>query len=60
PSLRDQLNANALLLGLDGWATLDRDREWVLSGWGTWSRVTGTAERILALQQNATHYFQRP
>jgi hypothetical protein len=60
PELRDQLNASALLLGLDGWATLDRDREWVLSGWGTWSRVTGTAARITALQQNATHYFQRP
>jgi len=59
-SLRDQLNASGMLLGLDGWITLDRDREWVLSGWGSLTRVTGTAARIAALQTGPVHYFQRP
>lgn len=58
--LRNSLNADAAVLGLDGWATLDHDRKWVLSGWGTWSRVSGSRERIAALQQGPTHYFQRP
>ncbi len=60
PMLRDELNANSLLAGLDGWVTLDRDREWVLSGWGSMTRVTGTAARIAALQTGPVHYFQRP
>jgi hypothetical protein len=58
--LADQLNHGALLAGVDGWLTLDRDREWVMSGWGAWSRITGTSERLLAVQQGSTHYFQRP
>lgn len=60
PTLRDELNANSLLAGLDGWITLDRDREWVLSGWGSMTRVTGTAARIATLQTGSVHYFQRP
>ncbi len=59
-ALRDQFTDDATVVGLDGWLTLDADREWVLSGWGTLSRVTGTASRIAALQAGATHYFQRP
>lgn len=58
--LRSQFNSEATLLGLDGWVTLDADREWVMSGWGTLSRISGTAERIAAVQTGSTHYFQRP
>lgn len=60
PMLRDELNAGSLLAGVDGWVTLDRDRQWVLSGWGSMTRVTGTAARIAALQTGPVHYFQRP
>jgi hypothetical protein len=60
PSLRDQLDASAQVGGLDGWLTLDRNRTWVMSGWGAVSRVTGTAARLLALQEGALHYYQRP
>lgn len=59
-ALVDQLNHGALLAGVDGWVTLDARREWVLSGWGAWSRVSGTADRILALQRGPGHYYQRP
>lgn len=59
-ALRSQFTDDASLLGLDGWATLDADREWVLSAWGLWSRVTGSPERMAALQAGPTHYFQRP
>lgn len=58
--LEDALNGTALLAGLDGWVTLDADREWVMSGWGAYSRVTGTPERMLAVQRGPVHYFQRP
>lgn len=59
-SLRGQFNSDATLVGLDGWITLDADREWVMSGWGTFSRITGSAARIAAVQAGPTHYFQRP
>ena len=60
PGLRAQLNDGSLLGGADGWAFIDRDRTWVLSGWTAFSRVHGTAQRITALQRNSVHYFQRP
>jgi hypothetical protein len=59
-ALRTQFNDDGTVLGLDGWITLDADREWVMSGWGTFSRIRGSAERIAAVQTGSTHYFQRP
>jgi hypothetical protein len=58
--LANQVNDQAVVAGVDGWITLDRSRTWVLSGWGATSRVSGTASRITALQQGASHYYQRP
>ncbi len=60
PRLRDEINANAFVGGLDGFATLDQDREWVLAGWTAATHVTGTPTRMIALQRNSLHYFQRP
>jgi hypothetical protein len=60
PALVDQLNARATVVGLDGWVTLDQDRDWVLSAWGTLSNVHGSADRIADLQRGPVHYFQRP
>ena len=31
-----------------------------MSGWGTFSQISGSAERIAAVQTGSTHYFQRP
>ncbi|MEO6058282.1 MAG: DUF5916 domain-containing protein [Gemmatimonadales bacterium] len=58
--LRDELNADGLGLGVDGWTTLDPNGRWVLTGWAGMSRVSGTAGRLRSLQENSVHYFQRP
>ena len=60
PGLRDELNASALTGGIDGWVFLDKNRNWVVTGWVTGTRVDGSARRITALQQSSAHYFQRP
>jgi Domain of unknown function (DUF5916)/Carbohydrate family 9 binding domain-like len=58
--LRDQLNRTATVLGLDGWSFIGPAKTWVITGWTAASRVTGTPERMIGLQQNSVHYFQRP
>ena len=34
--------------------------EWVIAGWSGWTLVTGSKTQIYDLQQNSSHYFQRP
>ncbi len=58
--LRDQLDRQSLMAGLDGWHFLDREKAWVLSGWAAMSRVAGTTARMIALQEDPRHYLQRP
>jgi len=58
--LDTQLNRRALTGGVDGYTWLDRTGLWVLTGWAGMTRVDGTAEQITSIQQNSTHYFQRP
>jgi hypothetical protein len=60
PALRAQLSRTGAVAGLDGWITLDPERVWVMNVWGSYSRITGTAERITAAQQSSLRYFQRP
>ncbi len=59
-SLPQQLSRTAFSLGVDGWVTLDKSATWVLTGWAGGSRVSGTAARLIDLQSNSVHYFQRP
>jgi hypothetical protein len=54
------LNKNALSLGMDGWIGFDKKKDWVLGGWIGGTRVEGSVEDILQLQQSPIHYFQRP
>lgn len=58
--LKDQLNSNSLVTGIDGWTFLDDNKEWVLTGWTAVSRIEGTEKRITSIQRNSQHYFQRP
>jgi hypothetical protein len=58
--LEDDLNRQALVSGVDGWHCVDRSKLWVLTGWAAASRVTGTRERMIALQRSSRHYYQRP
>lgn len=58
--LRDELNSSALVGGIDGWTFLDEDKVYVINGWAAVSHVRGSVDRMLSLQQNSGHYFQRP
>jgi hypothetical protein len=54
------MNNNSHVVGIDGWTSFDSDKTWVLSGWTEMSHVRGTHERMISLQENSQHYFQRP
>ncbi len=58
--LAGQLDRDAVVGVLDGWHFLDGDKTWALSGWAGGSVVTGTRDRIVSLQTNPRHYYQRP
>ncbi len=59
-SLRDILSDNAVTFGMDGWTFLNEEKDWVIAGWGGFSEVAGSRTRMVDLQQNSSHYFQRP
>jgi hypothetical protein len=58
--LRDHLNSESVMAGIDGWTFLDKNQVWVVSGSSTMTHVAGSEARITALQKNPRHYFQRP
>jgi hypothetical protein len=58
-AFRNQLNTNAAVGGVDGWMYLDKDAVWALTGWSAVSRIAGTAQRMVDVQRNSVHYFQR-
>ncbi|MGB7295987.1 MAG: DUF5916 domain-containing protein [Candidatus Aminicenantales bacterium] len=60
PVLQDLLSKNAFSLAFDGWTFLDKDRTYVIGGWLGGTRIEGTTENILRLQQSSMHYYQRP
>ncbi len=60
PVLRNQLNSEAFVSGVDGWAFVGPGKKWVVSGWGAMSHVRGSKAAISSLQRNSNHYFQRP
>ena len=59
-NLEGTLNKNAFSLAFDGWAFLDKKRDWVIGGWFGGTRIEGSQEDILRLQNSSMHYFQRP
>jgi hypothetical protein len=54
------LNKNAFSLAVDGWTFLDKKRNYVVGGWFGGTRIDGSPEDILRLQNSSMHYFQRP
>jgi hypothetical protein len=58
--LKDEINKNAFTSGIDGWTFLDESRTWVFAGALGYTHITGTKERMIDLQSNSQHYFQRP
>jgi hypothetical protein len=59
-SIKNYLNKDAVVAGTDGWAFLDKNRTYVLTGWTAVSRVSGDPNRMISLQRGSGHYFQRP
>jgi hypothetical protein len=59
-TLRNVRNANAFMVGADGWTFLDSTKTWVTTGWVGVSRIAGTPARMTAVQRSSTHYFQQP
>jgi hypothetical protein len=58
--LRQDVNDNALTVGVDGWTFLDTSKTWVFAGWAGASRIAGSQQRMIDLQTSSRHYFQRP
>ncbi len=58
--LRSSVNKNAFIGGIDGWTSFDNQKEYMLAGWIAVSRIEGSSDRMLQIQTNSAHYFQRP
>jgi hypothetical protein len=58
--LRNEFNSVSYSLGLDGWTFLDSSRTWVVTGWMGMSHIQGNENRLISIQRNSAHYFQRP
>jgi hypothetical protein len=58
--MKSAVSSDAFVGGIDGWTAFDSEKEYMFSGWTAVSRVTGTKERMLNLQQGWPHYFERP
>jgi hypothetical protein len=59
-TLDNILNKNAFSMAFDGWSFLDKKRNYVVGGWFGGTRIEGSAQDILRLQNSSMHYFQRP
>jgi hypothetical protein len=58
--LINQLNKNSYSFGIDGWTFLDSSKTWIIAGWTGISHLNGSNERLIRIQENSQHYFQRP
>jgi hypothetical protein len=59
-SLSNITNKSSFTGGVDGWTSLDTSKTWVLTGYSSMSYVQGSTQRLIDLQENSQHYFQRP
>jgi hypothetical protein len=59
-NLSQSIVRQAYSAGVDGWTFLDKDKTWVLTGWAGATLLEGSSESILRIQQNSSHYYQRP
>jgi len=60
PKLDSLFVSRAFTSGVDGWAFLNKDKSWVVSGWMGFSQVSSSPEKMVSIQRNSRHYFQRP
>ena len=60
PQLAAQLSRSAFVGGVDGYAFLDGQRDWVVSGRLAASEVAGSREAMAVAQLGSVRYYQRP
>jgi len=60
PYLVDNFNHQSYALGADGWTNVDNNGDFVFTGWFSTSRIQGTSNRMLTMQESPLHYYQRP
>ncbi len=60
PTLAGIMNRNAFGLAVDGFSFLDAKKNWVIGGWIGGTRIEGSVEDILRVQNSSIHYLQRP
>ncbi|RPJ64747.1 MAG: hypothetical protein EHM24_22145, partial [Acidobacteria bacterium] len=60
PALDARLPGRAVVGGADGYYFFDSEREWLLSGQVSASRVAGSGAAMSRLQRASSRYFQRP
>ncbi len=58
--MEHDLNSQAISFGADGWVWLDGNHTWGSSIALGGTHVSGSVERMTALQGNSSHNFQRP
>jgi hypothetical protein len=59
-TLKNDVNSNSYAFGLDGWTFTDSSKTWVATGALGASHIIGNEERMISIQENSQHYFQRP
>jgi hypothetical protein len=60
PTLKDILLGSGTVVGIDGWTFFDERKTWALSGFFGYSKIKGTREMLLDIQESSNHYFQKP
>jgi hypothetical protein len=60
PEVESTLPSGAYVAGADGYLFFDTDRDWVMNGSISGSRVDGSTAAILRLQEAPQRYYQRP
>jgi hypothetical protein len=58
--VKTDVNENAYVAAFDGWTAFDTSKKYMISGWVAGSRVEGTRQRMINLQESSARYFQRP
>ena len=58
--LRDLLPSRAVVIGGDAYYFFDRNKDWVVTGKLSGSRVSGSTAAVSELQRSPQRYYQRP
>jgi hypothetical protein len=58
--LGETLAEQAYVGGVDGYVFLDAKKDWVITGGGAFSRLSGSQAAMERVQRLPQHYFQRP